>query len=45
MDIKIKQKKEEPDTNSSSSPLVPLTVLFSEPFLQDLELIWTLRKL
>lgn len=37
------QKKEESVEISESSPLVPLTVLFSEPFLNDLELIWNLR--
>ena len=37
------KKKEEPDENSDSSLQVPLTVLFSEPFLNDLELIWNLN--
>ena len=37
-------KKEETDVKSSSSSLVPLTNHFSEPFLNDLELIWKLKK-
>ena len=37
------KKKEEPDKKSSSSSFVPLTVLFSEPFLNDLEMIWYLH--
>lgn len=38
------KKKEEPDKKSASSLSVPLTVLFSEQFLSDLELIWDLKK-
>jgi hypothetical protein len=42
--INYVKKKEESDKKSASSLLVPLTVLFSEPFLHDLELIWNLSK-
>jgi hypothetical protein len=42
--INYVKKKEESDKKSASSSLVPLTVLFSEPFLRDLELIWQLNK-
>ena len=34
------KKKEETDKKSVSSASVPLTELFSEPFLKDLDLIW-----
>ncbi len=39
-----RKKEKDPDKQPASISLVPLTVLFSEPFLTDLELLWKLHK-